>query len=169
MSKIRGFTLVEMLVVIAIIATLAGIGYPVIRSSIDKSREAACLNQLRSLGVALESYLQDHNNIMPQMEAGRASKATDVPVLDTVLFPYLQSPDAFKCPADQKQFDQTGSSYLWDFLQSGKPVSQLSFFAIKDTSRIPLITDKESWHPDGTNFLYADLSASNKTRFAVGH
>lgn len=169
MSKTRGFTLIEMLVVIVIIASLAGIGYPVIRSTIDKSREAACLNQLRSLGVALESYLQDHNNIMPQMAAGRSSKTGEVPVLDTVLFPYLQTTDAFHCPADKAQFSKSGSSYLWDFLQSGKPVSQLSLFAIKDSSRIPLITDKESWHPDGTNFLYADLSVSSKTRFAAGN
>ena len=168
MSKTRGFTLVEMLVVIIIIATLAGISYRIILSAVAKSREAVCLNQLRSLGVGLENYLQDHGDIMPDMLAGRTSKTEDVPVLDTVLLPYLQTADAFHCPADKLQFEKTGCSYLWNFLQSGKSLSQLSLFGIKEPTRIPLITDKESWHPSGTNFLYADLSSSSKARFATG-
>ena len=168
MSNIRGFTLVEMLVVMVIVATLAGVSYTMILSSVAKSREAVCLNQLRSLGVALENYLQDHGDVMPQMPAGRTSKTEDVPALDTVLLPYLQTATAFQCPADKIQFEKTGCSYLWNFLQSGKSLSELSLFGIKDSNRIPLITDKESWHPGGTNFLYADLSASNKARFATG-
>lgn len=168
MSKIRGFTLVEMLVVIVIIAMLSGLGYTVILSTVAKSRETVCLNQLRTLGIALENYLQDHGDIMPQMQAGRATKTENIPVLDTVLLPYLQTADAFQCPADKIQFEKTGCSYLWDFLQSGKSLAELSLFGVKDSNRIPLITDKEAWHPRGTNFLYADLSASNKARFAAG-
>lgn len=166
----RGFTLIEMLVVIAVIATLAGISYPVARSVIEKSREASCLNNLRSLGVALEGYLQDHNNIMPTLKLGRTSKTEDVPVLETVLLPYTQSPEAFRCPADKEQFEKSGSSYLWVFLVNGEPVSKLTFFNNNSRpDKIPLITDKEAWHPNGTNFLYADYSATNKTRFAVGN
>lgn len=168
MSYNRGFTLIEMLVVIVIIATLAGVSYAVILSMVAKSKETVCLNQLRSLGIGLENYLQDHGDVMPRMQAGRASKTEDVPVLDTVLLPYLQTADAFHCPADKFQFDKTGCSYHWDFLQNGKSLSQLSLFGIEDSNRIPLITDKESWHPGGTNFLYADLSTSNKARFAAG-
>lgn len=167
MIKQRGFTLVEMLVVLAIAGTLAGIAYPITRSFIDRSREAACLGNLRSLGVALQTHLQENNDIMPVMETGRESKANEVPVLDTVLLPYLETNAAFHCPADKEQFETTGTSYSWNSYQSGRHVSQLYFFGIRPDS-IPLITDKESWHPSGTNFLYADLSSSNKTRFAAG-
>jgi len=170
MIKTRGFTLIEALVVIAIIATLAGIGYPVTLSLVAKSREAACLGKLSSLGAALQTYLQEHDDRMPLLTTGRDSKSSDLPVLETVLLPYLQSPDAFQCPADKKEFEKTGSSYLWNPTQSGRHVSQLSFFGFNDRpGKTPLITDKESWHPGGTNYLYADWSISNKPRFASGN
>ena len=166
MTRHRGLTLVEILVVLAIIGTLAGIAWPLTRSAIGKSREAACLGQLRSLGVALQTYLQENGDTMPVMETGRAAKSEDVPVLDTVLLPYVGSAEAFRCPADAAQFAATGSSYSWNSLQSGKHVTKLYFFGIREDS-IPLITDKEAWHPSGSNFLYADLSSSNKPRFAA--
>lgn len=168
--KHRGFTLIELLIVVAIIATLVGIGYPLSRSILEKSREANCLNNLRSVGVALQTYIQEHSDTLPTLAAGRPSKTDDVPVIDVVLLPYLNSPDAFHCPADTKQFVKSGSSYFWNSTQNGLHISQLSFFGIKDRpDKIPLITDKEAWHPHGTNFLYADLSTSSQTRFAVGH
>jgi prepilin-type N-terminal cleavage/methylation domain-containing protein len=166
--KRRGFTLVEILIVLAVVATLAGIGVPVVRSALAKSREAACLGKLRSLGVALEGYLQDHNQIMPVLAIGRSSRSDETPVLETVLLPYIEDPDAFRCPQDKREFAKSGSSYFWNHLQSGLPVTKLSFFGIDDRpDRIPLISDKEAWHPSGTNFLYADQSSSNKVRFGA--
>jgi prepilin-type N-terminal cleavage/methylation domain-containing protein/prepilin-type processing-associated H-X9-DG protein len=168
MTRSRGFTLTEMLVVLAIIGTLVGIGYPVTRSFIAKSREASCLGNLRSLGVALQTYLQEHNDIMPDLQIGRASKTDDIPVLDTALLPYLGSPDVFHCPADKLEFEKTGSSYNWNHLQSKRRVSDLYFFGVREDT-IPLISDKTAWHPSGTNFLFADLSSSNKPRFIAGN
>jgi prepilin-type N-terminal cleavage/methylation domain-containing protein len=168
MMKRRGFTLMEMLIVVAVIATLAGIGVPLVRSALAKSREAACLTQLRSLGVALEGYLQDHNQILPELAMGRSSRGEDAPVIETVLLPYVETPDAFKCPQDEREFAKSGSSYFWNHLQSGLPVTKLAFFGIDDRpDKIPLISDKEAWHPAGTNFLYADQTSSNKVRFAA--
>ncbi|MES2474677.1 MAG: type II secretion system protein [Verrucomicrobiota bacterium] len=166
--KRNGFTLVELLVVITIVAVLLGVGYPLSRSLIARSREASCIGNLRSLGVALQTYLQEHNNTMPVLKAGRSVKTADEPVLETALLPYLGSEEAFHCPADSKVFAKSGSSYLWNSTQNGLPYSDLSFFGIKDRpDKIPLITDKEAWHPSGTNFLYADQTSSNKPRFAV--
>jgi prepilin-type N-terminal cleavage/methylation domain-containing protein/prepilin-type processing-associated H-X9-DG protein len=169
--KRRGFTLIELLVVLTVIAVLAGIGIPLARSALAKSREASCMNQLRSLGVALESYMQDHGQKLPELVTGRASKTEDVPVLETVLLPYLESPAAFKCPQDTKEFEKSGSSYMWNSTQNGLHVSQLKFFGIAERpDKIPLIFDKDStWHPGGTNFLYADQTTSNKPRFATGN
>ena len=164
----RGFSLTELLIVIAVIATITGIAIPLSRSILAKSREASCLNQLRGLGVALESYLQDHGPTMPVLAAGRSSTADSSPVIETVLLPYTEGKEAFKCPQDTQEFSKSGSSYLWNSTQNGLHVSKLAFFGIKDRpDKIPLITDKEAWHPSGTNFLYADLSGSNQVRFTT--
>lgn len=163
-----GFTLPELLAVIAIIATLGGIVFAIGKPMIARSRQAACLNQLRSIGTALEGYLQDHNQMLPTLAAGRSSKTEDLPVLDTLLKPYLENEDAFHCPQDSVQFAKSGSSYLWNSTQSGKHITKLEFLTISDRpDRIPLVTDKESWHPAGTNFLYADRSSSSQVRFAA--
>ena len=170
MTKKRGFTLVELLVVIAIIATLAGIGFPLFRSMRGRSQEAACLNNLRSLGVAVQSYIQEHQDRLPEMAQGRVSKTEETPVLETILLPYLESPDAFHCPADVKQFSKTGSSYFWNSTQNGKLVSQLSIFGINDRpDKVPLIYDKEAWHPNKVNFLYGDLTSATKFRITTGN
>ncbi len=166
----RGFTLLELLVVVAIVITLVGIGVPVGRSMIGKGREAACLGNLRNIGVGLQGYLQDHNQRLPELALGRESKGQDIPVLETVLLPYLEgSEDTFHCPADKEQFEKTGCSYHWNHLQNGLHITQVSFFGIEDRPEaVPLVSDKESWHAGGTNFLYADSSSSNKVRFATG-
>ncbi len=168
MKKFRGFTMVELLVVIAIIAALAGIGYPAARSFIAKSQEAACIGNLRSLGVGLQSYLQEHNNIMPDLVIARASRIEGVEALETVLLPYLESPEAFRCPADKIEFEKSNSSYSWNTTQNKRPISDLYFFDVRE-DLIPLIFDGESRHPSGTNFLYADFRSSNKPRFVTGN
>jgi prepilin-type N-terminal cleavage/methylation domain-containing protein/prepilin-type processing-associated H-X9-DG protein len=166
----RGFTLTELLIVIAIIATLVGIAVPVSISMVAKSRETACLGNLRQIGAGLQDYLSENNQRMPVLALGRDDKSSEEPVLETVLLPYCGGEDVFRCPADKEQFAKTGSSYNWNITQNGLHVTKLSFFGIEDRPElIPLVSDKESWHPGGTNFLYADSSSSNKARFATAN
>ena len=103
------------------------------------------------------------------MALGRATRNSPEPVLETVLLPYLESEEVFHCPADKEQFAKTGSSYNWNITQNGLHVSQIKFLGIDDRpDAVPLVSDKEAWHPNKTNFLYADFSSSNKIRFATG-
>jgi prepilin-type N-terminal cleavage/methylation domain-containing protein len=52
----RGFTLVELLVVVAIIGLLIGLLLPAIQSAREAARRAACQNHLHQLGIALHGY-----------------------------------------------------------------------------------------------------------------
>ncbi|MGJ8643565.1 MAG: type II secretion system protein [Luteolibacter sp.] len=167
MDHSKGFTLFELMIVIAIIGALVGISVPVTRSMVAKSRQSACLGNLRQIGMSIQFYMDENSGILPNLEIGRQDKASDAPVMETVLIDYIESEDVFHCPADHEHFAESGCSYNWNHTQSGRLVSQMSFFGEDKPERIPLVSDKESWHPNGTNFLYADYSSSNKVRFVT--
>jgi prepilin-type N-terminal cleavage/methylation domain-containing protein len=61
----RAFTLVEMLVVIAIIAILAAILFPALRGVRAKGMEADCGNNLRQLGVAMYQFASTYGGMFP--------------------------------------------------------------------------------------------------------
>src|SRR5215207_2591903 len=64
-SARRGFTLIELLVVIAIIAILAAILFPVFAQAREKARSASCLSNIKQLGLTLQMYAQDYDEIYP--------------------------------------------------------------------------------------------------------
>jgi len=61
----RGFTLIELFVVIAIIAILAAILFPVFAQAREKARSAACLSNLKQVGMATRMYSQDYDEVLP--------------------------------------------------------------------------------------------------------
>ena len=64
-SRRRAFTLVELLVVIAIVAILAALLLPALASARDRGRKAACLSNLRQIGIGLLSYATDNDGKIP--------------------------------------------------------------------------------------------------------
>jgi len=54
--RLRGFTLVEIMIVIAIIALLAAIAIPNLLRAVAKSQSAACINNLRQLDTAIQQF-----------------------------------------------------------------------------------------------------------------
>ena len=63
--KLKGFSLTEILIVIAIIAILAAILFPVFHSAREKGRQAKCMSNMHQLGTAFELYSSDYNEMLP--------------------------------------------------------------------------------------------------------
>jgi len=171
--RAAAFTLVELLIVIAIIAVLAGLAYPVYQRVVAGAKATACVSNLRQLGVGLNAYLQDHEMIMPALKIARESTSDDVPVIDNTLDKYVPNRAVFACPADQKNFaGRTGTSFCWNVALNDQPLASLNFLqVVTDRTHIPILSDKEGFHPyldDKVNILYADGHATKDVKFFTG-
>lgn len=70
MSNTHKFTLIEMLVVMAIIGILASLLMPSLRSALESGRELSCSSNLRNTGVIAASYVSDYNALLPAAFSG---------------------------------------------------------------------------------------------------
>lgn len=125
-TKRVGFTLIEMLVVIAVIALLAAVLFPVFSRVRERARQAQCLSNLRQLGLATLQYAQDADDYYPYggdpadldtdgwriAENGKYWFAIqqmqfNQQTLPSVMAGYVKDQQLWRCPADNG-FDMTG-------------------------------------------------------------
>ncbi len=66
LARRRAFTLVELLVVIGIIAVLAGILFPVFAHARARGQQTHCAANMRQVHTALVAYSEDHGGLLPQ-------------------------------------------------------------------------------------------------------
>jgi prepilin-type N-terminal cleavage/methylation domain-containing protein len=164
------FTLLELLVVIALIAILAGLLLPTLGRAKRKAHSVACVSGLHQIGLALELYIQDNDSRLPVC-AQMPSLDTNLAPITATLAPHLQSKAVWQCPADRTYFAQEQTSYEWNKFLNGasydrpqdwSPVTQ----AIVETifggrSTTPLIGDAAAYHVaegiwTGKNSLFFD-------------
>ncbi len=89
MRQRRAFTLVEQLVVIAIIGVLVALLLPAVQMAREAARATQCQNHLKQLGLALHQYHDTHNVLPP---GWLADEPVGVPGWGwaTHLLPYLE-------------------------------------------------------------------------------
>ncbi|MFO7945528.1 MAG: prepilin-type N-terminal cleavage/methylation domain-containing protein, partial [Armatimonadota bacterium] len=96
MKSIRGFTIAEVLGVVAIIAILAAILFPVFARAREKARDASCRANLANIAMALRTYALENDGRYPP----------DDNDLRPLLPVYLDTSQPFACPSssDGKPF-----------------------------------------------------------------
>ncbi len=92
------FTLVELLVVVAIIAILAAILFPVFARARENARRSSCQSNLKQMGIGLLQYTQDYDERFPMglSTDGLGSFSTTFDHIQ----PYLKSRQIGICPSD---------------------------------------------------------------------
>ncbi len=166
-----GFSLIEIFVTLGILAVLLSIGLPALGQFRDRSKALSCASNLRGIGSALNLYLVENQMRMPVLLAAKGSIDDPGETIDTLLAPYISSPDLFRCPADDEGLhEQTGTSYFWNSLLNNQPTVSLRFLLTTDQARIPVLADKEDFHRDighEVNILYADGRVEKEVSFSV--
>lgn len=93
-----GFTLVELLVVIALIAILASLLLPVLGKTKEAGRTAVCGSNIRQLAMAAAAYSLDNRGILPDFLQWLHAVPRDLS--SGKLYPYLTSKQVYLCPTD---------------------------------------------------------------------
>jgi prepilin-type N-terminal cleavage/methylation domain-containing protein/prepilin-type processing-associated H-X9-DG protein len=117
----KGFTLLEMLVVVAIIALLAALLLPGLNRSKNRARQAACLNNLRQINLAVHMYADDSSDAFPpSTNQPPASFTAYTQLLKNYVGLTGASPQRaglFACPADTFYY-QMDRDYTWQSMHS---------------------------------------------------
>jgi prepilin-type N-terminal cleavage/methylation domain-containing protein/prepilin-type processing-associated H-X9-DG protein len=139
-SSFRGFTLVELLVVVMIIGTLGTLGVVGARNALTASRQSACMGNMRNVGIALHLYASDHDGKFPETTHSTDLDGAWVYALETYLGDFENTR---VCPEDPKKAERIkakGTSYILNsyiFVPEVDPFGEPTGPALNRVSSIP--------------------------------
>lgn len=137
MKKHKGFTLIELPMVIAIIVILAAILFPVFARARENARRASCQSNLKQIGLSLAQYTQDYDEKLPPAWGYTSSWGSYNPGIawDLAIAPYTGtlvkrqagvSSSIFLCPSDtvkRDSYNEPPVTYAMPQLENGDPLS----------------------------------------------
>lgn len=160
-NRTKGLTLIEILVVVAIISVLTGLAIPIMARSRAQARRLSCASNLSQLHKAMSIYVSENFATYPRL-AARPTMNQGMPRMRDTLIKYAPDERVFKCPEDNKQFfEKEGASYEWnaglsESSQDG-PIDKLI-----SPAKMPMMYDYENFHAStggefgGKNVLFCD-------------
>lgn len=109
-TKTRGFTLVEILIVIAVVGVLAAILFPVFARVREAGRRTVCLSHLTQLALGMQQYVADNNGRYPARKSPDGENIEMGVLIDSdvnqgpfgwqyAVFPYIRTGGVFGCPS----------------------------------------------------------------------
>jgi len=135
----RAFSLIELIVVIAIIAILTSFAMPVIGSMIERGRSAKCLNNLRQIGTAVQQYVNENDYRFPLIETEPPTIGNGgVPALQA-LEPYGVTQATLTCPTDAagtNSVAQYGTSYHFSPALQEELASNVNIYTRRGTFQV---------------------------------
>ena len=144
-SNHRGFTLVEMAVLVAVIGIIAAILLPVFASVRENGRRTACLSNERQVGMAVMLYVADNGETFP------SGKISPCDCWVSQVRPYVRDDALFRCPSDRSD------------LPSGDATLVVSYGMNKDLFTQDLSTRGSARVRHDTGQGLSDLTASART------
>lgn len=163
MRSHRAFTLIELLIVIAILGILVGMTAPSLLRARESARRASCRANLHAVAASMQMYLGQSNDVMPVAAQLPSAHLTSEPSIAEALAPFMENNEILHCPSDREKnfFLTEGSSYEYQTTLGGRKVGSSFFSKLWGETKTVVMNDYEPFHgPAGrkgaANFLFAD-------------